>query len=79
MITYYVWTVYVCVIFLSAKLKSFGNGLVKEALRLYPSSAWCPTKDRCPERSYTTMVSDIRVTCPNNDLAQRAAGKLMDH
>lgn len=62
--------------FVTAKLKSFGDGLVKEALQLYQSSAPCPTKDRCPERSYTTMVSDIRVTCPNNDLAQRAAAAL---
>ncbi|KAF3832267.1 hypothetical protein F7725_025932 [Dissostichus mawsoni] len=45
-----------------------------DALELYPSSAPCPTGDRCPERSFTSMVSDIRVTCPNNDLARRAAG-----
>lgn len=57
------------------KLKSFSGNLSSAALDLYPSSAHCPTKDRCPERAYTTMVSDIRVTCPNNELALRAAGK----
>lgn len=60
----------------SEKLKSFSESLPKDALDLYPSSVPCPTSDRCPERAYTTMVSDIRVTCPNNDLAWRAAGKL---
>lgn len=63
----------------SGKLQTFSKNLSKEALGLYSSSAPCPTKDRCPERSYTTMVSDIRVTCPNNDLAWRAAGKLTQH
>ncbi|XP_061885604.1 para-nitrobenzyl esterase [Entelurus aequoreus] len=59
--------------FVTEKLKTFSVNLPEEALDLYPSSAPCPTKDRCPERAYTTMVSDLRVTCPNNDLAQRAA------
>ncbi|XP_029282833.1 uncharacterized protein LOC115005160 [Cottoperca gobio] len=58
------------------KLRSFSETLPKEALDLYPSSARCPTTDRCPERAYTTMVSDIRATCPNNDLAWRAAAAL---
>ncbi|XP_030580380.1 uncharacterized protein LOC115776755 [Archocentrus centrarchus] len=62
--------------FVTDKLQSFSKDLPKKALELYPSSAPCPTKDRCPERAYTTMVSDIRVTCPNNDLAQRAAAAL---
>ncbi|KAM4593514.1 para-nitrobenzyl esterase isoform 2-T2 [Odontesthes bonariensis] len=61
--------------FVRDKLQSFGQDLSKDALDLYPSSAFCPTTDHCPERAYTTMVSDIRVTCPNNDLAWRAAGK----
>ncbi len=56
------------------KLQSFSEDLPKRALYLYPHSAPCPTINRCPERAYTTMVSDIRVTCPNNDLAWRAAG-----
>ncbi|KAM4597635.1 para-nitrobenzyl esterase-like [Polymixia lowei] len=59
--------------FVTDKLRPFGEELPKEALDLYPSSALCPTLDRCPERAYTTMVSDMRVTCPNNDLASRAA------
>ncbi|KAM9860836.1 para-nitrobenzyl esterase isoform 2-T2 [Aulostomus maculatus] len=62
--------------FVTDKLQSFGENLSREALSLYPSSALCPTTDRCPERAYTTMVSDIRVTCPNNDLAWRAAAAL---
>ena len=57
------------------RLGSFSASLPDEALQLYPSSAHCPTQDRCPERSFTTMASDIRVTCPNNELARRAAGK----
>ncbi|XP_070759271.1 para-nitrobenzyl esterase isoform X2 [Enoplosus armatus] len=62
--------------FVTDKLQTFNESLPKEALNLYPSSAPCPTTDRCPERAYTTMVSDIRVTCPNNDLAWRAAAAL---
>ncbi|KAM7424753.1 hypothetical protein PAMA_000893 [Pampus argenteus] len=62
--------------FVTDKLQPFSNDLPKDALALYPSSAFCPTRDRCPERAYTTMVSDIRVTCPNNDLAWRAAAAL---
>uniref|UniRef100_A0A1A8CN07 Carboxylic ester hydrolase n=1 Tax=Nothobranchius kadleci TaxID=1051664 RepID=A0A1A8CN07_NOTKA len=62
--------------FVTEKLKTFSPDLPGKALELYPSSAPCPTRDRCPERAYTTMVSDIRVTCPNNDLAQRAADAL---
>lgn len=62
--------------FVTDKLSSFGEKLPTEALKLYQSSDPCPTRDRCPERAYTTMVSDIRVTCPNNDLAWRAAAAL---
>lgn len=57
------------------KLQSFSKDLPQKALDLYPPSDPCPTRDRCPERAYTTMASDIRVTCPNNDLAWRAAGR----
>ncbi|XP_034051513.1 para-nitrobenzyl esterase [Thalassophryne amazonica] len=62
--------------FVTEKLQSFSEDLAKDALALYPSSEHCPTRDRCPERAYTTMVSDLRVTCPNNDLASRAAAAL---
>lgn len=62
--------------FVTEKLRTFREDLPKEALNLYPTSAPCPTADRCPERAYTTMVSDIRVTCPSNDLASRAAAAL---
>ncbi|KAF7649998.1 hypothetical protein LDENG_00133060, partial [Lucifuga dentata] len=62
--------------FVTEKLGSFSKNLPKDALSLYTRSAPCPTTDRCPERAYTTMTSDIRVTCPNNDLARRAAAAL---
>lgn len=58
----------------SDKLTPFGEALTNQALRLYNSAAPCPTSDRCPERLFTTMVSDMRATCPRNDLAKRAAG-----
>ncbi|XP_012686135.1 para-nitrobenzyl esterase [Clupea harengus] len=58
------------------KLTPFGENISAQALNLYPSSAHCPTSDRCPERLYTTMVSDMRVTCPNNDITKRAAETL---
>ncbi|KAG9334527.1 hypothetical protein JZ751_007526 [Albula glossodonta] len=58
------------------KLTPFNASLPKQALDLYPSSDKCPTRDRCAEWQYTTMVSDMRVTCPNNDLARRAAEAL---
>lgn len=59
---------------LSDKLKPFGEDLLQKALNLYPSSAPCPMNNHCPEMAYTTMVSDMRVTCPLHDLASRAAG-----
>ncbi|TRY64685.1 hypothetical protein DNTS_006394 [Danionella cerebrum] len=59
--------------FVKKKLSTFGENMTNQALKLYDSSAPCPTSDRCPERLYTTMISDIRVTCPNHDLAKRAA------
>lgn len=59
--------------FVTEKLAPFGENISKQALDLYPSSAPCPTLDRCPERAYTTMVSDLRASCPNNELARRAA------
>lgn len=62
--------------FVKEKLQTFSDSLAKDALELYPPSAPCPTRDRCPEKAYTTMVSDIRITCPNNDLARRAAAAL---
>ncbi|CAN9507299.1 unnamed protein product [Ophioblennius macclurei] len=62
--------------FVTEKLSTFNESLPAEALRLYPPSDPCPTADRCPERSYTTMTSDIRVTCPLNEVARRAAAAL---
>ncbi|XP_030622438.1 uncharacterized protein si:ch211-71n6.4 [Chanos chanos] len=62
--------------FVTEKLSPFGENVTSQALRLYNSSAPCPTPDRCPESLYTTMVSDMRVTCPMNDLAKRASEAL---
>ncbi|KAI4880926.1 hypothetical protein NFI96_010190 [Prochilodus magdalenae] len=62
--------------FVREKLLPFGEDVVSKALTLYNSSAPCPIVNRCPERLYTTLVSDIRVSCPNNDLAKRAADAL---
>ncbi|KAJ8402901.1 hypothetical protein AAFF_G00362150 [Aldrovandia affinis] len=62
--------------FVTEKLTPFKASLPEQALELYPTSDKCPTNDRCPEWLYTTMVSDMRVTCPNNDLASRAANAL---
>lgn len=62
--------------FVTEKLSTFNETLPRQALELYPSSAPCPTQTRCPERAYTTMASDIRVSCPNHDLATRAAAAL---
>ncbi|XP_078540567.1 para-nitrobenzyl esterase-like isoform X2 [Lissotriton helveticus] len=59
-------------------LDTFGGTLTSEALKLYPLSDFCkqPTEERCIEKAYTTMVSDLRATCPNSDLAGRAAATL---
>lgn len=62
--------------FVTEKLSVFNETLPARALALYPSSRPCPTLTRCPERAYTTMTSDIRVSCPNHDLARRAAAAL---
>lgn len=56
------------------KLRPFGEDVLSQALKLYNSSAPCPINDRCPERLYTTLVSDIRASCPSNHLAKQAAG-----
>ncbi|CAL9701234.1 unnamed protein product [Knipowitschia caucasica] len=58
------------------KLSSFSSSLSRDALDLYPPDAPCPTTDRCPERAYTTMTSDLRVSCPLNELARRASEAL---
>ncbi|XP_055088104.1 para-nitrobenzyl esterase isoform X1 [Periophthalmus magnuspinnatus] len=62
--------------FVTEKLSTFNESLAKLALEQYPSSAPCPTTERCPERAYTTMASDIRGNCPNHELARRAAAAL---
>ncbi|KAL4622889.1 hypothetical protein GN956_G20288 [Arapaima gigas] len=62
--------------FVTDKLTPFGVEITKQAVYLYNSSAPCPTDARCPERLYTTLVSDMRVTCPAHDKARRAAEAL---
>ncbi|KAM9481130.1 fumonisin B1 esterase [Clarias gariepinus] len=62
--------------FLSEKLKPFGEDVVTKALKQYDSFKPCPTNDSCPERLYTTLVSDMRASCPSNHLAKQAADAL---
>ncbi|XP_066540273.1 para-nitrobenzyl esterase isoform X2 [Hoplias malabaricus] len=62
--------------YVTEKLKPFGEKVLTEAKKLYNSSVPCPITDRCPERLFTTLVSDMRASCPNNDLAMRAAKAL---
>ncbi|XP_028296660.1 uncharacterized protein LOC114458478 isoform X2 [Gouania willdenowi] len=62
--------------FVKEKLQTFTAALPEEALNLYPTSAQCPLTVRCPERLFTTMVSDIRVSCPLMEVAQQAAEAL---
>ncbi|KAG7333043.1 hypothetical protein KOW79_003178 [Hemibagrus wyckioides] len=62
--------------FLSENLRPFGDDVLSQALKLYNSSTLCPINDRCPERLYTTLVSDMRASCPSNRLATRAAEAL---
>ncbi|XP_053576293.1 para-nitrobenzyl esterase isoform X2 [Bombina bombina] len=62
--------------FVKVRLDTFGGGLTKEALDLYPTSEFCSQPKRCIEKTYMTMVSDLRVSCPNNELAKQAAATL---
>lgn len=56
------------------RLNTFGGNLADEALALYPTSEFCTQPKRCVEKTYMTMVSDLRASCPNNELAKQAAG-----
>ncbi|XP_062861196.1 para-nitrobenzyl esterase [Trichomycterus rosablanca] len=62
--------------FVSEKLKPFGESVVSQALKIYNSSAPCPITDRCPERLYTTLVSDMRINCVTNLVAKQDADSL---
>ncbi|KAG2462706.1 para-nitrobenzyl esterase [Polypterus senegalus] len=62
--------------FVRDKLKPFGNNISETALSLYQEFKQCQVPKRCPEKAYTTMVADMRITCPSNDLARRAARAL---
>ncbi|XP_069479286.1 para-nitrobenzyl esterase-like isoform X2 [Ambystoma mexicanum] len=57
-------------------LDTFGGTLTSDALKLYPISAVCKQQERCIEKEYITMVSDLRATCPNEDIAKLAAATL---
>ncbi|XP_071974878.1 para-nitrobenzyl esterase-like isoform X2 [Engystomops pustulosus] len=62
--------------FVNSLLGTFGGNLPSEALALYPISEFCSQPERCVEKTYMTMVSDLRVSCPKNVLAQLAAETL---
>ncbi|KAG8431812.1 hypothetical protein GDO86_019822 [Hymenochirus boettgeri] len=58
--------------FVKVHLDTFGGTLTKEALTLYPTSEHCADPTRCIEKAYMTMVSDLRATCPMNEVARQA-------
>ncbi|XP_066439464.1 para-nitrobenzyl esterase-like [Eleutherodactylus coqui] len=62
--------------FVNSLLNTFGGSLSAQALALYPTSEFCSQPERCVEKAYMTMVSDIRASCPNNVLARLAAETL---
>ncbi|XP_073460435.1 para-nitrobenzyl esterase-like [Aquarana catesbeiana] len=63
--------------FVKLRLNTFGGSLADEALALYPTSEFCTQQlERCVEKTYMTMVSDLRASCPNNELAKQAAASL---
>ncbi|XP_075693997.1 para-nitrobenzyl esterase-like isoform X2 [Rhinoderma darwinii] len=62
--------------FVSSHLNTFGGNLSSEALALYPTSEFCSQPERCVEKTYMTMVSDLRASCPNNERARQAAETL---
>ncbi|XP_043938618.1 para-nitrobenzyl esterase-like [Protopterus annectens] len=57
-------------------LAPFGQDISNDALSLYNSVEICTMTERCFEKVYTTLVSDMRVTCPNNHKATEAAAAL---
>ncbi|XP_069596017.1 para-nitrobenzyl esterase-like isoform X1 [Ranitomeya imitator] len=62
--------------FVTSLLRTFGGNLSSEALALYPTSEFCSQPERCVEKTYMTMVSDLRAACPSNVRAHRAAETL---
>lgn len=62
--------------FVTSHLSTFGGNLSSDALALYPTSEFCSQPERCVEKTYMTMVSDLRASCPNNILARQAAETL---
>ncbi|KAM5138306.1 para-nitrobenzyl esterase-like isoform 1-T1 [Mantella aurantiaca] len=62
--------------FVKLRLNTFGGSVADEALDLYHTSEFCTQPERCVEKTYMTMVSDLRASCPNNELAKQAAAAL---
>ncbi|XP_063800722.1 para-nitrobenzyl esterase-like isoform X2 [Pseudophryne corroboree] len=62
--------------FVRQNLDTFGGTLSEDALSLYPTSEFCTQPERCVEKAYMTMVSDLRASCPNNELARQASAAL---
>ncbi|KAM5138307.1 para-nitrobenzyl esterase-like isoform 2-T2 [Mantella aurantiaca] len=62
--------------FVKLRLNTFGGSVADEALDLYHTSEFCTQPERCVEKTYMTMVSDLRASCPNNELAKQAAGRM---
>ncbi|XP_073397732.1 para-nitrobenzyl esterase-like isoform X2 [Dendrobates tinctorius] len=62
--------------FVTSLLGTFGGNLSSDALALYPTSEFCSQPERCMEKTYMTMVSDLRAACPSNVRAHRAAETL---
>ncbi|XP_018417662.1 PREDICTED: uncharacterized protein LOC108791619 isoform X2 [Nanorana parkeri] len=62
--------------FVKLRLNTFGASLADEALNLYRTLEFCTQPERCVEKTYMTMVSDLRASCPNNELAKQAAAAL---
>ncbi|CAI9607036.1 unnamed protein product [Staurois parvus] len=71
-----VWTDETYCWFVKARLNTFEKSLADEALDLYRTSEFCTQPERCVEKTYMTMVSDLRASCPNNELAKQAAAVL---
>uniref|UniRef100_H3BI88 Si:ch211-71n6.4 n=2 Tax=Latimeria chalumnae TaxID=7897 RepID=H3BI88_LATCH len=70
------WTINDYKWIVKAHLDKFGENITQTALSLYPGTQTCPTGDRCLQKIFTTMVSDLRITCPKNKMAKQAAATL---
>nr|XP_005987005.1 PREDICTED: para-nitrobenzyl esterase-like isoform X1 [Latimeria chalumnae]XP_014343873.1 PREDICTED: para-nitrobenzyl esterase-like isoform X1 [Latimeria chalumnae] len=62
--------------YVKVHLDPFGEDITQTALSLYPSTETCSIGKRCLEKTFTTLVSDMRLTCPKNKMASQAAKAL---